>query len=322
MLEILKEKYDVIRKIGRGGMAEIYLARDKSSNKEVALKLLHPEKKNHEADRKRFLSEIKLTKRIDSPYVVKVFDYRWDDEIQYIAMEYIEGEILKNYIARRTKLTVDEAVEFSKQLALGFEEIHRAGIVHRDIKSSNIMISDHGQVKIIDFGIAITDESERLTKTDNVIGSVQYIAPEILDQKPITHKSDIYALGILMFEMLTGSVPFSGKDAIETALQHKRSSVPHVNKIFDSIPQSVTNVVIRATAKDASKRYSSMYEVYKDVSTSLNSERIYEPVVNLDKKEKMTFKRLMNSKGMLIGIISAILLILIVVIVILAIEVI
>lgn len=316
MMEALKKDYDIIRKIGSGGMAEILLARHKESGKEVAIKLLHPDKKNSIVAKKRFKSEIELTKKIKSEYVIKIYEAVWTPEVQYIVMEYVDGHILKNYIAKRSRLTVDESIEFMKQLALGFGEIHNNGIIHRDIKATNVMVSDYGSIKIIDFGIALNDESARLTKTDNIIGSVHYIAPEIIEQKPITLQSDIYALGVLMFEMLTGEVPFRENDALATALKHKKSTIPHVNKSFQNIPQSVANVVIKATAKDLSKRYKSMYEFYKDLTTVLSKERMYEPVLDLDAKPKKSFMSIINSKTMLIAI-SAVALILITIIVLL-----
>ncbi|CAM9119970.1 protein kinase domain-containing protein [Mycoplasma todarodis] len=315
MVEKIDDRYKVISKIGQGGMAEIYLAEDMFDRKRVAIKVLHPDKKNDVVATKRFNSEMTLTKTVDSPYVIKIYDWKFDDEVQYIVMEHVEGSIFKDYIERRTKLTVDETIEFSKQLALGFAEIHRRGIIHRDIKSSNIMISDHGKVKIIDFGIALTEESDRLTRADSIIGSVQYLAPEILDQEKPTRQWDIYALGVLMFEMLTGACPFNEKDAISTALKHKSSAVPHVNKIVDSVPQSVANIVIKATAKDRSKRYNTMNEFYNDLKDSLSNDRLYEPLINLDGKKKKDFFSIMNSRWTLVGILSAVIIIMLAVII-------
>ena len=318
MIEILKEKYTIVRKIGAGGMAEIYLAIDKATQEQVAIKILHPEQRNNIIHKKRFLSEIKLTQKVDSPYIVRILDYVWEDHIQYIVMEYIEGEILKDYISKRSRLTVDEAVEFAKELALGLEEIHNNGIVHRDVKASNIMVSEHGQIKIIDFGIAVNGESERLTRTGNVIGSVQYIAPEILEQKPITKLSDIYALGIILYEMLTGSVPFKGKTVIDTAMKHKREEIPHVNKMFPNIPQSLTNIVIKATAKNLSQRYKSMFAMYKDLDVCLSNEKSLEEPLMLSKKKKRTIVSLVNSKWFYVFLGVTIIAALIVIIVILA----
>ena len=321
MVEYIRDKYKLIRKIGSGGMAEIYLAHERDTGKSVAIKILHPDRKNSYADRRRFQHEIELMKKVESPYVVKIYDWEWNDNIQYIVMEYIDGETLKEYIQKKGKVTVDETVEYTKQIALGFDAIHRVGIVHRDIKSTNIIVTELGQVKIIDFGIAITEESERLTRTDNIIASPQYIAPELIEQKPPTKKSDIYSLGILMYEMLTGNVPFSGKTAYDTVRKHQTSQVPHVNKVYDYIPQSLANVIIKSTAKKPEKRYDTMYELYKDVLTCLDSSRAYEEVINLTTKKKKNFFSIMNSKWMLVGILSFIFVALILVIAILAVKV-
>ncbi len=302
MIEKLSNQYKVISKIGAGGMAEIYLAEDKFDGKKVAIKILHPDKKNDIVAIKRFNSEINLTKKVSSPHVIKIYDHEFNEDNRYIVMEYIDGDIFKDYIEKRTKLTVDETIEFSKQLALGFAEIHKHGIVHRDIKSQNIMISEHGKIKIIDFGIALTEESDRLTRADKIIGSVQYLAPEILNQEKPTIKWDIYALGILMFEMLTGSTPFNEKDAVSTAMKHKTAKIPEVNKIVDSIPQSVANIISRATAKDTSSRYNDMNEFYQDLNTCLSKERLYEKPIVLGKGGKFNFIKLMNSKWMLVTI--------------------
>lgn len=321
MIELLPKNFRIIRRIGKGGMAEIYLAMDKKTGDQFAIKLLHPDKKDSYADKKRFLHEINSTKKVDSQHVVKIFDWAWNDEIQYIVMEYIEGNTLKSYIQTKSRLTVDEVVDFSKQLALGFDSIHKAGIVHRDIKSTNIIVTGYGKVKIIDFGIAITNESERLTKTDNIIASPQYIAPELISLEKATNQSDIYSMGILIFEMLTGDVPFKGGDAYQTLIQHQEKDVPRVNKAFDNISQSLANVVIRATAKDPIKRYPNMYSLYKDLTTVLDNSRAYEPLLSLTGKTKTSMMQKINSKWTLFGIIILLIIILLIIIVVLSLQV-
>ncbi|WKX02719.1 serine/threonine-protein kinase [Candidatus Mycoplasma mahonii] len=322
MIELLKDKFDIIREIGSGGMAKIFLAKDKVHEKEVAIKILIPDKKNSYVAKKRFKSEMELTQKVNSPYVIKIFDAVWEDDLQYIVMEYAEGEILKNYIEKRTRLTVDETIEFMKQLTLGFEEIHSKNIIHRDVKSSNAMVTLYGGIKIIDFGIALTEGSERLTKTDNVIGSVHYIAPEIINQEEPTLQSDIYALGILMYEMLTGEVPFKEANPLKTALKHKSSNVPHVNKSFKNIPQSVANIVIKATSKNRKNRYKTMYDFYKDLTTSLSKTRLYEEVISFGPKRKKSFTKIINSPFSLGVIITVFVFLLIIFIVLLVVLVI
>lgn len=211
-------------------------------------------------------------------------------------MEYIDGDTLKDYIEVKTRLVVDEAVEFAKQLTLGFMAIHKEKITHRDIKATNIMVTGHGQIKIIDFGIAITKESDRHTKVDNIIASPQYIAPELVNQEEPTEQSDVYSLGILLYEMLAGSVPYIGKNPIDTVVMHQQKTVPMINKTYDDIPQSVANIVMKATAKKKEDRYKNMAFFYDDLSTCLNKTRLFEEPHTFGNKKKTTFKDLINSK--------------------------
>ena len=211
-------------------------------------------------------------------------------------MEFIDGHILKEYIGRRGRLTVDEAVEFAKQVSLGLHEMHQVKIIHRDIKASNIMITNHNQIKIIDLGIALHDEANRVTQTDSIIGSVQYLAPELLDKEDANVQTDIYALGILFYEMLIGDVPFKENSGIETARKHQTTMIPHVNKIFDNIPQAVANVIIKSTAKKSHHRYNNAYEFYEDLNTALSEQRMYEGVYQLTDKRKISFMEVINSK--------------------------
>lgn len=316
MIELLKDKYRIIRKIGKGGMAEIHLAEDIATGKKVAIKIIAPDKKDDYSTTKRFKSEIELTKKVDSPYVVKVFDYRYDEKLQYIALEHIDGAILKDYIDRKIRLSVDETVEFAKQLALGFDEIHRTGIIHRDIKSTNIMVAPHGAIKIIDFGIALDDESERLTQAGNIIASPQYIAPELLKPDAKANiQTDIYALGILIFEMITGKVPYKEKNAYETAMKHSTASVPRVSKTFPNVPNSVSNIIAKATYKNPHFRYKSMYEMFKDLEVCLTREKMNQPDFNPLAKPRKSVKNFVNSKWFLFGMISVVIALLLAIII-------
>lgn len=308
MIELLKDKYRIIRKIGKGGMAEIHLAEEIATGKKVAIKIISPDKKDDYSSKRRFLSEIELTKKVDSPYVVKVYDYRYDDQLKYIALEHIDGSILKDYIDRKIRLSVDETVEFAKQLALGFDEIHRTGIVHRDIKSTNIMVAPHGAIKIIDFGIAINESSQDLTQTGNIIASPQYIAPEIVKQTVDKGniQTDIYAFGILIFEMLTGKVPYKEKTALETAVKHTTSTIPRVSKTFPNVPNSLSNIIMKATYRNQHFRYKTMYEVFKDLETCLTREKMNEPDYNPLAKPEKSIKKFVNSKWFLIGMIGVV----------------
>jgi len=301
MVEYLKTKFEIIRSLGSGGMAEIYLARDKNTHKLVAIKVLKSDKSFDVIAKERFKQEIKVIQEVYSSSIVKLLDYEWNDNIQYLVMEFVDGKTLKEYIHFKTRLSVDETVDLAKQMARGFFEIHQAGIIHRDIKSQNIMVTDNGEIKIIDFGIALTDESQRMTKTGNIIASVQYIAPEILESYPPSIQTDIYAFGVILFEMLTGRVPFSEKTPEDTARKHGSHVVPDVNESFPNIPQSVANIVIKATAKDPKHRYKSMLELYSDLDKCLSRDKLYVERINLTGKKKVDLVKIIASRKFLIA---------------------
>jgi len=306
MVEYLKTKFEIIRELGSGGMADIYLARDKFSEELVAIKVLKPDKTFDIIAKERFKQEIQTIQEVYSPSIVKLIDYQWDDNIQYIVMEYVDGVTLREYINTKTSLLVDETVDLAKQMAQGFYEIHKAGIIHRDIKSQNIMVTANGIIKIIDFGIALTEETERVTKTGNIIASVQYVAPELLELCPPSAQTDIYAFGIILYEMLTGNVPFTGKTPEDTARKHGSHVVPDVNKSFPNIPQSLANIVIKATAKNPNHRYHSMLALYKDLNKCLSKEMLHVERINLEGKRKFDLVKFVASKKFLISMVIVI----------------
>lgn len=282
----LPSKYEILREVGAGGMAKVYLAVNNETGQKVAIKTLLNDSSMPLTNKNRFKEELRLAKFITSPYVVKFYEGSYTNETQYLVMEYVEGKMLKDYIEEQGRLNVDETVNFAIQIAKGFSEIHAQNIVHRDLKTSNVMISTLGEVKIIDFGIAISDDSTRFTQTGRVIGSVHYMAPEIVNQEDATPQTDVYALGIMIFEMLIGEPPFKGKDALDTALKHKKEEIKPVNQIFPSIPQALANVVAKATAKKKEDRYLSMRQLSQDLSTCLNQNRITEKKIELNEDKK------------------------------------
>lgn len=316
MIELLKERFDITRKVGQGGMATIFYAIEKSTGREYAIKILEASHSQDSTRQKRFYHEMRLLKKISSPYVVKFYDGQYEGEAPYILMEYIDGRILKDYIRNRGRLTVDEAVDFASQLALGFSEIHRQGIIHRDIKSQNIMVADNGSIKIIDFGIAVDNDSEDLTKTGMLIGSPQYVSPELINKEEPTKQSDIYALGILLYEMLAGDVPFSGNKSHEILRKHREKNVPKISQEFPNVPQSLENIILKSMAKDLRNRYKTMNEMYDDLKVCLSLERANEKPLNAEGKKQLTFVDIINSKWTFLGIlIIAFLIILLVIIV-------
>lgn len=285
----LPEKYKLKKELGSGGMASVYLAYDAEKEREVAIKMLRVDPTTPTSNQKRFKEEMKLARHIKSPYVVRFYEGLYSSKIKYIAMEYVNGQMLKEVIESEGRLQPDRAVAYAIQIAQGFSDIHAQNIVHRDLKTSNVMINNNNDIKIIDFGIAISDDSVRFTQTGKVIGSVHYLAPELIDQEEASVQSDIYALGIILYEMLIGHPPHRGKTAMETALKHKTEQIPWVNKIYPNIPQALANIVFKATAKNKDDRYQSMRQMASDLRTCLSQERITEKPIQLNSDKRGFF---------------------------------
>ena len=275
--ELVGNRYIVSRLIGEGGMADVYLAIDSILKRQVALKVLRGELNNDPVNLKRFQREARAITNLSHPNIVEVYDVGEQDNRNYIVMEYVPGKTLKGLIKARGALHPDEAINIMKQLVSATAHAHRNGVIHRDIKSQNVLIKDDGTVKLSDFGIAFTGDSQQLTQTDTVLGSVHYLAPELAKGKPATVQSDIYSLGIVFYEMLTGDVPFHGDTAVEIAIKHMHEEIPSVREFNFDLPQSVENIVIRATAKNKDDRYESADEMYDDLVTCLDLSRIKEP---------------------------------------------
>lgn len=314
MLNNVSSRYKVISELDKGGMATIYLANDSYSKKLVAIKVLDQINKKNIIHEKRFKSEVHLTTSVDSKYVVKIIDYVFNKDIQYIVMEYIEGIVLKKKIEQRVNFNSNETVSITKDLLLGLEAIHKAGIIHRDIKSLNVIIADSGEAKIIDFGISLNSESENLTKTNSVIGSVHYLAPEIINGEPASPMSDIYALGILMFEMLTGEYPYKNKDYLQVANQHRNKKLPSISKYNNNVRQSIINIIQKATAKKLSDRYKNTSEMYKDLSTSLSDKRLHEkPIILPSEKQRVRFLHYLTNQWYVVGFLIFIIILIIII---------
>jgi len=265
----INERYEIIKTIGEGGMANVYLANDTILDRKVAVKVLRGDLSNDEKFIRRFKREALSVSNLSHPNIVEVYDVGEEDGNYYIVMEYIEGKTLKQLLQKRGALTLTEVIDIMSQLTDGLSHAHEAYIIHRDIKPQNIMIEDNGLVKITDFGIAMALNSTQLTQTNSVMGSVHYLPPEQANGKGSTVKSDIYSLGILMYELLTGSVPFKGDNAVEIALKHMKEKLPSIRKQNPTIPQSIENIVLKATAKNPKNRYDTVREMYNDLETAL-----------------------------------------------------
>ena len=272
----INDRYQVIRSIGEGGMANVYLAYDTILDRNVAIKVLRGDLSNDEKFVRRFQREALSASSLSHPNIVEMYDVGEDDGNYFIVMEYIDGKTLKNLIKKRGALTVAEVVDIMLQLTSAISCAHDSYIIHRDIKPQNVMILDDGRVKITDFGIAIASNASELTQTNSVMGSVHYLPPEQANGAGATAKSDIYSLGILMFELLTGKLPFKGENAVEIALKQMKEQIPSVCAINPEIPQSIENVILKACAKNPKNRYDNVKDMYNDIKTALDEDRINE----------------------------------------------
>lgn len=266
----INDRYEIIRIIGEGGMANVYLAEDTILNRKVAVKVLRGDLASDEKFVRRFQREALSASSLNHPNIVEMYDVGEDDGNFYIVMEYVDGRNLKQLIKRRTRLSLPEVVDIMKQLTDGIAHAHDSFIIHRDIKPQNMLILDNGLVKITDFGIAVALNSTQLTQTNSVMGSVHYLAPEQASGKGATIKSDIYSLGIMMYELVTGKLPFKGENAVEIALKQMKEPIPSIREFDDTVPQSVENIVLKACAKNPKNRYNSAREMYDDLSKCLD----------------------------------------------------
>ena len=274
----INDRYEVIRSIGEGGMANVYLGYDTILDRNVAIKILRGDLSNDEKFVRRFQREALSASSLAHPNIVEMYDVGEDDGLYYIVMEYIEGKTLKQLLKKRGTLTLSEAIDIMSQLTDGMAHAHDSYIIHRDLKPQNIMIKDDGQIKITDFGIAMALNSTQLTQTNSVMGSVHYLPPEQASGKGCTIKSDIYSMGIIFYELLSGSLPFKGDNAVEIALKHMREPLPSLREENSAIPQSIENIVKKATAKNPKNRYDSARSMHEDLLTALDDSRMDEPV--------------------------------------------
>lgn len=273
----ISDRYKIIGLIGGGGMSNVYLAHDMILNRDVAIKILRYDFTNEDELHRRFQREALSATSLTHPNIVSVYDVGDDGDLHYIVMEYVQGKTLKQYIQEFAPISPARSVHIMKQLTSAIANAHENHIIHRDIKPQNILMDAEGNVKITDFGIAMTLSATSFTQTNSVLGTVHYLSPEQARGGTATNKSDIYALGIVLYELLTGELPFSGESAVSIALKHLQSETPSVRAFDATIPQSLENVVLKATAKDASHRYSTVEEMQVDLETVLSPNRMNEP---------------------------------------------
>ena len=281
----INNRYEIVKSIGEGGMANVYLANDKILDRKVAVKVLRGDLSSDDRFIRRFQREALSVSNLSHPNIVEVYDVGEEDGEYYIVMEYIEGKTLKQLLKKRESLTLTEVIDIMTQLTDGIAHAHESYIIHRDIKPQNIMIQDDGRIKITDFGIAMALNATQLTQTNSVMGSVHYLPPEQASGKGATVKSDIYSMGILMYELLTGTVPFKGDNAVEIALKHMKDKIPSIRKQDPSIPQSVENILMKATAKNPRNRYDSAREMHDDLVACLTEEHANDKKITFEYPE-------------------------------------
>lgn len=291
--KIFAGRYRIVKQIGRGGMADVYLAKDLIlDGEEVAVKVLRTNYQTDPIAVARFQREARAMADLDHPHIVRITDIGEEDGQQYLAMEYVAGLDLKRYIKEHYPLSNEEAVRIMGQILLAMRLAHTRGIVHRDLKPQNILLTSDGTAKVTDFGIAVAFAETSLTQTNSMLGSVHYLSPEQARGSKATVQSDIYAMGIIFYEMLTGHIPYDGDSAVTIALQHFQKPLPSVIAENPSVPQALENVIIKATAKKLTNRYRSVSEMYVDLSSSLSYNRRNESKLIFDETSKADTKTL------------------------------
>lgn len=282
-------RYRILKSIGRGGMADVYLAKDLIlDNEEVAIKVLRTNYQTDQIAVARFQREARAMAELNHPNIVSIRDIGEEDGQQFLVMEYVDGSDLKKHIQDHAPLSNNEVVRIMEEVLSAMTLAHQQGIIHRDLKPQNILLTKDGTVKVTDFGIAVAFAETSLTQTNSMLGSVHYLSPEQARGSKATVQSDIYAMGIMLFEMLTGHIPYDGDSAVTIALQHFQKPLPSIIDENKNVPQALENVVIKATAKRLSDRYASTFEMSRDLMTALFYNRSREP--------KLVFEDTENTK--------------------------
>ena len=291
----INSRYDIKMLIGDGGMANVYLAYDRTLKRHVAIKMLRYELSKDERFIKRFKRESAQVINLDHPNIVHVYTVGDYKQQPFIVMEYVKGKTLKDYLREHGALEPQTVIHIMTQLAEGVLYAHQNNIIHRDLKSQNIMITDDQVVKITDFGIALSSNEADMTQTNTIMGSVHYLAPELARGNLATERSDIYALGIILYELLTGDVPFKGEGAVNIALQHLEAEMPSIKLVKEELPNSLDNIISRCTCKLPSDRYHSVDELLIDLNSALTTERVDEPLLSESIKDEALEKTMVMS---------------------------
>jgi serine/threonine-protein kinase len=286
MSNIIRSRYLVSRKLGEGGMSDVYLATDTLLNREVAIKILRQELSIDPVNLLRFQREANAASKLNHPHIVEIYDVGEEDGRHYIVMEVVRGKTLKELIQQRGALDIKEAIFIMRQIISAVGHAHTHNIIHRDIKPQNILVKDDGSIKIADFGIAMAMDATQLTQVDSVMGSVHYMAPECARGEMASVQSDVYALGIVFYELLSGQVPYAAEVSVQVALKHMQEDFPSVRSFNPSIPQSIENIIFKATAKNKAYRFESANDMLLSLEEALDRKHekklVFEKEVNLE----------------------------------------
>lgn len=286
---VVDERYRIAARVGHGGMAEVYEATDIITKKNVAIKLIREDVMNNPVNLKRFTNEATIAASLNHPNIVKVYNHGTIGGIPYIANEFVKGQNLKEVLDFRSSLPIQEALEYMMQLADALHYAHQHGIVHRDVKPDNLYVMGDGTIKLGDFGIAQTDASKISDTKSEIVGSVHYLAPEITEGKPASAQSDIYALGVTFFEIITGHVPFNKTKAIDIAVAHVKERFPSPKKYLPNCPREVEKIIFKCTRKRPQDRYKDADELYNDLVELKNNPKAF-------KEKKSLFARIFGFK--------------------------
>ncbi|WP_298784254.1 Stk1 family PASTA domain-containing Ser/Thr kinase [uncultured Marinococcus sp.] len=269
----ISDRYHIKRLLGSGGMAYVYLGEDMILERLVAIKILQPQFNGDEEFLQRFRRESRAATILGHRNTVNIYDVGEERELHYIVMEYVEGQTVKEMIRLHGPLPLEQAVHMTKQLLEALMQAHSHGIIHRDIKPHNLLSNDRGEIKVADFGIARAASASTITQTNTMMGSVHYISPEQARGGMVSARSDIYAAGVVLFEMVTGMVPYNAESAVSIALKHIQEPLPDPAQLRQGLPQSLSNVILKAAAKSPDDRYASAEEMYEDIRSALSDER-------------------------------------------------
>ncbi|GEP84159.1 putative serine/threonine-protein kinase PknB [Staphylococcus piscifermentans] len=273
---IINERYKIVEFLGGGGMSNVYLAEDSILNRKVAVKMIHIAPHEKEEMIRRFEREVHNTSQLSHENIVNVIDVGENNEYFYLVMEYIEGPTLSEYIKTHGPLSIETAINFAEQILDGIQHAHEAGIVHRDIKPQNILVDRHKTLRILDFGIAKALSETAMTQTSHVLGTVQYLSPEQARGESTDMTTDIYSIGIVLYEMLVGEPPFTGETAVSIAIKHIQDAMPNATDQRSEIPQALSNVILKATEKNRNDRYQDTESMKRDLSSVLKNSRANE----------------------------------------------